>query len=276
MRIFHAWGLAAALGAAPLASGAPPDTLEQRIAACLSCHAVQERGDAYFPRIAGKPAGYLYNQLRNFKNGHRQYPMMNYMVAQLPDAYLREIAGYFAAQHPPYATAAAGSGAGASAAQLARGAALVRHGDAGKKIPACVSCHGAALNGVAPAIPGLLGLPSDYINAQFGNWKNRSRRAAAPDCMADIAARLGVEDVAAVSAWLSQQRPDADARPAASLPAPLPIACGSSAATSAAPADASGTATRAAADAHPAAASAAAQRPNERRSAAPAAAGAPK
>ncbi|MYM83237.1 cytochrome c4 [Duganella sp. FT50W] len=227
MRLFHALGLAAALSVASMASAAPPDTLEQRIAACLSCHGVKEHGDAYFPRIAGKPAGYLYNQLRNFQNGHRQYPMMNYMVAHLPDAYLREIADYFAGQHPPYATATAGSGATASAAQLERGEVLVRQGDAGRKIPACVSCHGTALNGVAPAIPGLLGLPSDYINAQFGNWKNHSRRAAAPDCMADIAARLSVEDVAAVSAWLGRQAPDADARPASSLPAPLPIRCGS-------------------------------------------------
>jgi cytochrome c553 len=233
MLTFYALGLAAALSAAPMASAAPPhplntlDTLEQRIAACLSCHSVKERGDAYFPRIAGKPAGYLYNQLRNFRDGHRHYPMMTYMVAHLPDAYLREIADYFAAQHPPYAAAAAGSAAGASAAQLTRGEALVRHGDAGKKIPACVSCHGAALTGVEPAIPGLLGLPSDYINAQFGNWQSKTRRAAAPDCMADIAARLSAADVAAVSAWLSKQPPDADARPAASLPAPLPIACGS-------------------------------------------------
>ena len=215
---------AAALAAAPMAA---PDTLEQRIAACLSCHSVKERSDAYFPRIAGKPAGYLYNQLRNFQNGHRHYPMMTYMVGHLPDAYLREIAVYFAAQHPPYPPAVAGSGANASAAQLARGEALIRQGDAGKKIPACVACHGTALTGVEPSIPGLLGLPSDYINAQFGNWKNKTRRAAAPDCMGEIAARLSEADVAALSAWLSKQAPDAAARPAASIPQPLPLACGS-------------------------------------------------
>jgi cytochrome c553 len=224
MPIFAAFSLAAALSATPTMA---PDTLEQRVAACLACHSVKERGDAYFPRIAGKPAGYLYNQLRNFRDGRRHYPMMTYMVTPLPDAYLREIADYFAAQHPPYASAAAGSGSQASAAQLARGEALVRQGDAAKKVPACVACHGAALAGVEPAIPGLLGLPSDYINAQFGNWKNQTRRAAAPDCMADIAARLNEADVAAVSAWLSQQAPDANARPASSLPTRLPLACGS-------------------------------------------------
>jgi cytochrome c553 len=226
-------GAALALAGACLSAGAAapaaalPDTLEQRVAACLACHAVKERGDAFFPRIAGKPAGYLYNQLRNFRDGRRHYPMMTYMVDHLPDAYLREIADYFAGQHPPYPPPPAGSGASATAATLARGQALVRQGDAARKIPACVSCHGAALTGVEPAIPGLVGLPSDYINAQFGAWKSKVRRAAAPDCMADIAARLSEADVAAVSGWLSKQTPDADARPAAGIAMPLPMACGS-------------------------------------------------
>jgi cytochrome c553 len=204
-----------------------PDTLEQRVAACVACHSLKERGDAFFPRIAGKPAGYLYNQLVNFREGRRHYPMMTYMVDHLPDAYLREIADYFSAQHPPYPPAQAGSGASADATSLARGQALVRQGDPAKKIPACVACHGDALTGVAPAIPGLIGLPSDYINAQFGAWKNKVRRAAAPDCMADIAGKLSEADVAAVSGWLSKQPPDAAARPATSIAMPLPLNCGS-------------------------------------------------
>lgn len=204
-----------------------PDTLEQRVAACTACHAVKERGDAFFPRIAGKPSGYLYNQLVNFREGRRHYPMMTYMVDHLPDAYLREIADYFSQQHPPYPPAQAGSGASASTASLARGQALVQQGDPAKKIPACVACHGTALTGVAPAIPGLIGLPSDYVNAQFGAWKNKVRRAAAPDCMAEIANRLSETDIAAVSGWLSKQTPDAAARPADSIAMPLPLNCGS-------------------------------------------------
>jgi len=236
MPIFPAARLGAALALAGIclntSAAAPatlPDTLEQRVAACLACHSVKERGDAFFPRIAGKPAGYLYNQLRNFRDGRRHYPMMTYMVDHLPDAYLREIADYFAAQHPPYPPPQAGSGASATAATLARGQALAQQGDPARKIPACVSCHGAALTGVEPAIPGLIGLPSDYVNAQFGAWKSKVRRAAAPDCMADIAAKLTVADVAAVSAWLSKQPPDAAARPAAaaSIAMPLPQPCGS-------------------------------------------------
>lgn len=204
-------------------AAAPPDTLERRLAPCLACHQPKERGDAFFPRIAGKPEGYLYNQLLNFRDGRRQFPMMTYMVSNLPEPYLREIARFFANQHPPYTPPPP---VAATAAMLERGRVLAQHGDPARKVPACVACHGQQLTGVAPAIPGLLGLPRDYINAQFGAWRNKVRRAQAPDCMADVAARLTDADVAAVSGWLASQPVDDAARPAAAPAAPLPLRCG--------------------------------------------------
>jgi cytochrome c553 len=94
-------------------------------------------------------------------------------------------------------------------------------------VPACIACHGERLTGVAPAIPGLAGLPRDYINAQFGAWKNKVRRASAPDCMAAIADRLGAADVAAISGWLGAQPLPADPTPAIAVARPLPLRCGS-------------------------------------------------
>ena len=217
-------GMASGMAAAATVPALVPDTLAQRIKACTACHAQEERHDAFFPRIAGKPSGYLYNQLLNFRDGRRRYPMMTYMVEHLPDAYLKEIADYFSQQHPAPPPSQA-STAGASA--LARGKQLVLAGDSVKKIPACISCHGQQLAGVAPAIPGLLGLPRDYVNAQFGAWKNGVRRAHAPDCMALVAARLSDADVGAVSAWLGTQAAEANARPAATITLPLPLHCGS-------------------------------------------------
>lgn len=222
---------AGALHAAPQTAGRPypPDTLAQRLLACTSCHArVDARGnpvnDSYFPRLQGKPAGYLYNQLLNFREGRRQYPLMTYLVDYLPDAYLREIAGHFAAQ-PPAAHAA--EAPAVSPQVLERGRQLAMAGDSARKLPACVACHGQRLTGVEPTIPGLLGLPRDYVNAQFGAWRNKARRAHAPDCMAEITARMSLEDVHAVSSWLAAQPLPADPRPAASVARPLPLACGS-------------------------------------------------
>ena len=226
MRIFSricAFGAMLVPFAANAAPASLPDTVEQRVAACTACHKANEQGDAFFPRIAGKPATYLYNQLLNFKEGRRHYPMMTYMVEQLPDAYLREIAQYFSEQHAPYPPPAASS---ATPQMIERGRVLVHQGDPSRKVPACVACHGEAMTGVAPAIPGLIGLPRDYINAQFGAWRNQKRKAHAPDCMADVANRLSESDVAAVSGWLAAQSADPAARPATSLPQPLPMACG--------------------------------------------------
>lgn len=213
---------------ASVATGVP-DTLAERVTACMACHGeptAAQRNRPYYPRIAGKPAGYLYNQLDNFRAGRRQVPVMTWMVQHMSDAYLHEIAAYFAAQPAPLPSTAAAS-AGVTAADLARGRQLVLHGDPALKVPACMACHGARLTGVLPAIPGLLGLPRDYINAQFGAWRNGSRHAHAPDCMGTVATRLSLADVSAVSGWLASAPVPSDPAPADGVAQPLPLACGS-------------------------------------------------
>ena len=45
------------------------------------------------------------------------------------------------------------------------------------------------MTGLAPFVPGLLGLPRDYLNAQLGAWRSGQRRALPPDCMAQVAQR---------------------------------------------------------------------------------------
>jgi cytochrome c553 len=221
-------GLLAIGAAAPVASQQVPfDSIAQRAAPCMTCHGQEGKAssDGYYPRIAGKPAGYLYNQLVNFRDGQRQqYPLMIYTVRHLSDAYLREIATYFADQHPPYPPPQRHD---LPQSTLDKGRMLVLKGDAARNIPACVACHGEALTGVTPTIPGLLGLPRDYINSQFGAWREGARRAAAPDCMAEIAKRMTPEEITAAAAWLSSQPAPANALPASSPAGKLPISCGS-------------------------------------------------
>jgi cytochrome c553 len=145
------------------------------------------------------------------------------MVDGLPESYLREIAAHFAGLHLPYAPPPPPA---APPEVLERGRRLALEGDASRDLPACVACHGDALLGAQPAVPGLLGLPRDYLNAQFGAWREGTRRAMAPDCMATIARRLAGADVAAVTAWLASRPVPTQARPAETLPAKLPIECG--------------------------------------------------
>lgn len=205
------------------------DTLEQRLAPCSYCHGKQGEGvrqNEYYPRIAGKPAGYLYRQLRNFRDGRRTYPQMVYFVRHLSDDYLLEIATYYSKLQPGFPTPIKPT---ASKEILARGEALALRGDAAKDIPACSTCHGKALTGMQPAIPGLVGLYPDYINAQLGAWQRGSRRAAEPDCMAKIATKLSGADMSAVSAWLAAQPGSPTTLPAPESRQKLPLPCGSQA-----------------------------------------------
>lgn len=209
-------------------TGAPhvPNTMQQRLKGCFSCHGKDGQGGAngFYPRIGGKPAGYLYHQLINFQEGRRGYATMRRMVAELPHSYLHQIADYFASQNPPFPEEHAPD---VSKAVLARGQQLVEHGDAARKVPACSSCHGKTLYGVKPDIPGLIGLPYNYITAQLGSWRNGDRHANAPDCMATIASRLAPQDVNAVAAWLATRKPSRNARPQSIDSIQMPMTCGS-------------------------------------------------
>jgi cytochrome c553 len=181
-------------------------SMAERTRACTHCHGEQGKAgpDGYYPRLAGKPEGYLLHQLQNFQQGRRHYDLMARLIEPLPEAYLREMVQYFSRLHVPY-PAPALSASSVSAAVLARGKALTLQGDASRGVPACVSCHGAQLTGVAPDVPGLLGLPLDYLNGQLGAWQSGQRRAHAPDCMAQVVQRLAPEDLMAVAQYLARQ-----------------------------------------------------------------------
>ncbi|MDR6444758.1 cytochrome c553 [Paraburkholderia terricola] len=212
--------------AAANASGTMPSAMDERVRACTSCHGVQGHGlnNDYFPRIAGKPADYLFNQLTAFRDGGRTYPPMGYLLAFLPDDYLRKISQYFADLQPPYPNADQGE---VAPAVLAAGERLVTQGDPARKIPACIACHGARMTGKQPSIPGLLGLHASYIAGQMGTWRSGTRHALAPDCMHAIAVKLTDKDITAVSSWLARQPRPADPRPAPASAERLPLACGS-------------------------------------------------
>ncbi len=202
-----------------------PDTLEQRLASCAICHGKNGEGlkaGEYYPRIAGKPAGYLYNQLVNFRDRRRKSPAMNYAVAFLSDDYLREIAAHYSKLAPaPLRPVPA-----PASEVLARGRRLAMQGDPARKIPPCTACHGQALTGMEPAIPGLVGLEPAYIAAQMGAWRNKLRHAQAPDCMAQVAAALAPEDMPAIAAWLATRPLTGSHAPLGAGTLHLPLKCG--------------------------------------------------
>lgn len=215
-----------AAAAAPAAEAPAHPALAGRMQACTPCHGEQGRASSagYLPRIAGKPAGYLFNQLANFRDGRRPNAAMAGLVEFMDDRYLHEIAAYFAALELPHAAPQA---LAITPAQQALGRQLALQGDARRGLPACSACHGERLTGALPALPGLIGLPRDYLVAQIGAWRSGDRRAVAPDCMARIARALTPQDIEAVTLWLALQPTATDMRPAAALTAPPGADCGS-------------------------------------------------
>ncbi len=204
---FIGW-LACNLWLAVAASWAAPafeDTMAQRL---LACHRLPRQGRArgrrwLCPRASpASRQGCLFRQLRAFRDGQRRYALMGNLLAPLDDAYLREIASHFATLELPYA---APPPSRADAATLRHGQVLAQQGDAARRAPACQACHGTALTGLGADVPGLLGLPVDYLNAQLGAWRTGTRHADAPDCMAQIAQRLSPQDVNALAHWLAAQ-----------------------------------------------------------------------
>lgn len=219
----------AASAVAQSGNPAPPDSQDfaERALACTGCHGDQgvSTPAGFFPRIAGKPSQYLFNQLRHFQTGNRSFPAMDSLVRHLPPAYLAEFADYFAALELPYAPPLAQP---QSERARQRALDLVLRGDPALGVPACQDCHGQRLTGVEPAVPGLLGLPRDYLNAQLGAWRLGTRRADMPDCMHDIVARLPDDDLSALTAWLAGQPVPGHGKPAAQFPNGLPtMRCGS-------------------------------------------------
>lgn len=204
-----------------------PDTIQQRAMACTSCHGKHGEGapdSSDGPRLAGKPAGYLLLQLRYFQSGQRKNVAMEYVLRELDVDYMRKLADYFASQQVSYRQPPPPD---VSADILKRGEQLALHGDPAIGVPACNSCHGSKLTGVQPLIPGLIGLSSDYLQAELIAWRNQTRAAKEPFCMGVVANRLHATDVTAVSAWLASQVPEANMQPepANKQTAPLPGWC---------------------------------------------------
>ncbi len=87
---------------------------------------------------------------------------------------------------------------------IARGEELVRSGNDG--VATCGTCHGAELRGLGP-VPALAGRSPSYIARQLFDLQNGNRQGLWSPLMADVVARLGIDDIVAISAYLASLDP---------------------------------------------------------------------
>lgn len=213
-----AFGLAAAASAqapkaVPSADVAPPPDrqgMEDRLTACGYCHGNQGQGDldrrgGVYPRLAGQPADYLYEQMSQFVSGARTgippVVVMRRLLENLSPEYMRRIAEFYQDATPAYPPPRP-----ATADELREGRALVEHGLPAQHVPACTTCHGDDLQGRKPATPALAGQDDRYLSVQFMHWILGQR----PDPLHQrIARALSQPQRQAVAAYLSSLRPRA-------------------------------------------------------------------
>jgi cytochrome c553 len=87
-------------------------------------------------------------------------------------------------------------------ADPAKGEALYTNGDAGRNIPACVSCHGAAGNSTIVQNPKLAAQHGTYVAKQLADFKTPQRNNPV---MSPIAKALTADEMTNIAAYLDAQ-----------------------------------------------------------------------
>ncbi len=136
------------------------DDIEAKAQACSVCHG--QNGVPIDPKtipiIWGQQQSYLMKQLRDYRNGERNNPIMTPLAKGLAEEDLRKLAAYFAAKTWPAQPAAAAAAAGAPPNGIAQ----------------CAKCHQPNFEGGMPA-PRLAGLSYEYLVASMRNFATDER-----------------------------------------------------------------------------------------------------
>ena len=176
-------------------------------ALCAACHQANGSGmnipnaDSW-PRLAGLDAGYMVQQLQDFKSGKRQNISMQPFAQMLDEQQMINVSAWFASLPAPAAVASSDS---YPVEQLARGEQLATTGDWNNYIVPCSTCHGPDNLGAGSVFPAIAGQHFGYIRDQLQNWQQDKRDNDPQQLMAAIANRMPSDAIQAVAAWLSSQ-----------------------------------------------------------------------
>lgn len=162
---------------------------KKKAEACAACHGVDGNAVAtMFPTLAGQNARYLYLQLKDYKEGRRQNPMMSAMAANLAKEDMQDLAAYFASQKQQRSTFKADPE-------------RIKAGAAKAEESLCAMCHMGGMSG-QNEIPRVAGQHPDYVLMQLKNFKSRERRNDAGN-MTSLAQTLSENDMENLAHWIS-------------------------------------------------------------------------
>ena len=177
-------------------------------AVCASCHGPNGNSvNPDWPRLAGQSAVYIAEQLRLFRSGVRNNPVMKPLAATLSDQDIDDLAVYYEAQTLV--------GLEADPSYWKAGEALYLSGDEARSVPACVACHGPVGRGnLAAGYPALRAQQSVYVVKQLNDYASGARYSGANAATASrngvmmltIAKRLSPEQIRDVASYVQGMR----------------------------------------------------------------------
>ena len=175
---------------------------------CSACHGPNGNSSSpEWPRLAGQSAAYIVEQLRLFRSGVRNNPVMKPLASTLSDQDIDDLAVYYEAQTP--------AGLEADPSFWQAGSALYLRGDRAHDVPACVACHGPVGRGnLAAGYPALRAQQSVYVMKQLNDYASGSRYTGANAAAASrngvmmftIARRLSPEQIRDVASYVQGMR----------------------------------------------------------------------
>lgn len=155
---------------------------------CDSCHAATAGNAAtQYPSLKGQLATYLYKQLRDYKDGGRQDPVMSGMVAALSDQDMADVAAYYSREAAP--DWRKNSIVPESTEQL------VNRGDGKRILPPCKACHESDGRGQKIDIPALATQRAAYLEQTLLAYKSGARHNDLYSRMRSISQQLSDEEI---------------------------------------------------------------------------------
>jgi len=141
---------------------------------CITCHGSDGKGmpAAGFPRLAGLPEDYIAKQLRDFRSGTRENPIMQPIAMALSEEEISAVANAYAKR--PKVNVRTSS---TERPMQGSGAWIALRGAWERNIPECTLCHGPDGVGVGSTFPPLAGQSAMYLEAQLKAWKGNKADA---------------------------------------------------------------------------------------------------
>jgi cytochrome c553 len=167
-------------------------------AVCAACHAADGNSTIPLqPKLAGQHPEYLVKQLREFKDGKRNDPVMKGFATALSDGDMKNIAAWLHTQAPK-------NGFSKDKDLIALGERIYRGGIQERQIAACAGCHSPNGAGIPAQYPRLSGQHAEYTVKSLVAFRDGTRTNSIP--MTQVAAKLNDREIKAVADYIAGLR----------------------------------------------------------------------